>query len=300
VNRDLIIQRYDDFDFLQETIRAWDLDFHQIEQGPFDGVVAQRTGDRIETAYARFDRALEQSGSPPPASFTFAIPAARCTPFWWRNQRINVSRIAMFRPGGELDAVSAAGFEIFTLSIPERTLDELNLEQSPKEVTSVPPVALDRLRKRIVEFLRAPATGDEPPDRLVLAALRDCLAGGSVPSTARELRRRELMGRCLALLDRNPRRPVSVGDLARTLGVNERTLRRAFRDRFGIAPKAYLTSRRLNGARRELRSASHSAVRVADVARSWGFGHAGEFSVRYKAQFGESPSETLGRRPGAG
>ena len=69
--------------------------------------------------------------------------------------------------------------------------------------------------------------------------------------------------------------------------MNERTLRRAFRDRFGLSPKAYLIARRLNGAHRELVATSPWTARVAEIARSWGFPHAGQFSVRYREQFGE-------------
>jgi len=105
------------------------------------------------------------------------------------------------------------------------------------------------------------------------------------------------MDRIEAFLAAHPREPVSVQGLVQAFKVNERTLRRAFNDRFGVSPKIYLTAIRLHGAQRELRSSSPYAARVAEIARSWGFEHAGQFSVRYKAQFGESPSETLHRSP---
>lgn len=65
-------------------------------------------------------------------------------------------------------------------------------------------------------------------------------------------------------------------------------------ERFGIGPKRYLHIRRLDGARRELRSAPPEA-RVAEIAGDWGFWHMGHFAADYRNQFGELPSQTLRR-----
>jgi len=85
--------------------------------------------------------------------------------------------------------------------------------------------------------------------------------------------------------------PLTVGEISAAIGANERTLRRAFLDRFGVPPKSYLTMVRLHGARRDLRRRAPGTA-VIDVANRWGFWHMGDFARNYRRVFGELPSET--------
>ena len=94
---------------------------------------------------------------------------------------------------------------------------------------------------------------------------------------------------------RGPGEPMmSVKNLCRLTGVGERTLRYAFAESFGVSPKSYLQSRRLNAARRELRDGGTDTV-IADVANHQGFWHMGQFAADYRRMFGELPRETLAR-----
>jgi len=74
-------------------------------------------------------------------------------------------------------------------------------------------------------------------------------------------------------------------------GVGERTLQYAFRERFGLAPAAFLKARRLSAVRRRLKQEPSDAS-VADIAASFGFWHSGQFAADYRRAFGEMPSQT--------
>ena len=71
-----------------------------------------------------------------------------------------------------------------------------------------------------------------------------------------------------------------------------RTHNRAFRERFGIGPKAYLVRQRLSSVRAELLRAPADS-QIADIANGWGFWHMGQFASVYREAFGELPSATL-------
>jgi len=96
-----------------------------------------------------------------------------------------------------------------------------------------------------------------------------------------------------AALDRRPRLAHSVRGLANTVGVSERTLRRAVQAWYGVPTTTVTRTRRLHGARRELRHACPKRDSVTSIAISWGFDHVGRFAGDYRALFGELPSETL-------
>jgi AraC family ethanolamine operon transcriptional activator len=84
--------------------------------------------------------------------------------------------------------------------------------------------------------------------------------------------------------------PPSLRELCELLRVPERTLHHAFQEAFGLRPKAYLRSLRLNAAHRRLRA---GVGPVTEVATDLGMFHFGRFATEYRAIFGESPSDTL-------
>jgi AraC-like DNA-binding protein len=97
----------------------------------------------------------------------------------------------------------------------------------------------------------------------------------------------------LALADLDE--PIHISALCRTLAVSERTLRKAFRRIHGLPPCRRLRLLRLSQARRALLAADCTLTSVTEIATCFGFVELGRFSVEYKKEFGESPSQTLHR-----
>ncbi|HVS08275.1 MAG TPA: helix-turn-helix domain-containing protein [Planctomycetota bacterium] len=100
--------------------------------------------------------------------------------------------------------------------------------------------------------------------------------------------------KALALMHLSLCEPLSMGDLARQCGVPERTLNDHFRTFVGRSPIRHLRRLRLAAARKALLSAGHEAS-VTEIAHGFLFAHPGRFSERYRAAFGETPSETRRR-----
>ncbi|MCW8103553.1 AraC family transcriptional regulator [Streptomyces tauricus] len=90
-----------------------------------------------------------------------------------------------------------------------------------------------------------------------------------------------------------PQHPFTVGELAVLAGVSVRRLQEAFQQYVGMTPLAYLTDVRLTRVHDELRRGTPGEVNVSEVAHRWSFGHLGRFASRYRARFGELPSQTL-------
>ena len=85
---------------------------------------------------------------------------------------------------------------------------------------------------------------------------------------------------------------VGIAELCRIAGVERRTLLRAFHAIHATSPSRYLRRVRLNLARQSL-MAPGTGKTVTEVATRFGFRELGRFSLDYRAQFGEAPSETL-------
>jgi transcriptional regulator GlxA family with amidase domain len=105
----------------------------------------------------------------------------------------------------------------------------------------------------------------------------------------------DLVQRAEMLASANLDQPLHVAALSHTLGVSERTLRKAFNNTYGVSPCRHLRMLRLFQVRRALLSAYEQVVTVTAIATSFGFAELGRFSVEYRKVFGESPSVTLRR-----
>jgi transcriptional regulator GlxA family with amidase domain len=92
---------------------------------------------------------------------------------------------------------------------------------------------------------------------------------------------------------------ISIAALAAVARVSVSTLYASFRAHRGCSPMDRVREHRLQLARSKLLAAEQN---VAQIAFACGFEHLGRFSARYRARFGESPSQTLrsARRDGNG
>ena len=87
---------------------------------------------------------------------------------------------------------------------------------------------------------------------------------------------------------------VGVSEIAIACGISIRSLQEAFRSVWSMTPQDMLLSIRLDAARQQLlRSDGENSV--ARIAFACGFTHLGRFSLAYREQFRERPSETLRR-----
>lgn len=86
--------------------------------------------------------------------------------------------------------------------------------------------------------------------------------------------------------------PIYSSELAVQLGISVRALHDAMLRHTGMSLHRYLRLRRLWLVRRQLLEGTPS---VKASALAFGFWHFGDFSRSYRAEFGETPSETLAR-----
>lgn len=88
---------------------------------------------------------------------------------------------------------------------------------------------------------------------------------------------------------------VGFADIVAAAGCSYRGVQRGFMDAYGMSPMAYLRSIRLKQIRAVLLTAQDGSA-ISDIAKKWGFAHAGRFSQAYCREFGELPSETVRKR----
>ncbi len=88
---------------------------------------------------------------------------------------------------------------------------------------------------------------------------------------------------------------VTLADIVNASRVSGRSLLQHFLETEGVSPMRFVRNARLDQARAALQR-THSEETVTQIAAHWGFCHMGRFSSQYRQRFGETPSETLGKR----
>jgi len=107
---------------------------------------------------------------------------------------------------------------------------------------------------------------------------------------------RKIVQRVFEQVSAYPTENFSVAQLAEMAETTFQQLRKAFNECVGMAPTAWLRTRRLNLARQDLLVARTDDISVAEIAMRYSFWHLGRFSETYRNLFLEYPSQTLAAR----
>ena len=300
-----------DLDELAEVAQGWGVDFRQLNRGGFSGSLRQLAVPEAQISRVRLQGVVHQRGVAPEGYFSFAVPLRRGMDLVWRHQRIEQNQVLVYQSSGEIECTSQRDFEVLILAVSKAALggaldraghavDHRLL--SELEILPVSASLMDTLRHWISSNL--PSALDEIGLAHNPSVLRNlevegsdllarCLsASSSSPVRGRTTRRRRLVEEAVRLARDHARDVQTVAELSELSGASERTLRRAFSERFKVSPKAYLQAQKLIGVRRQLRAISSETL-IIDVANEWGFWHMGQFAADYRRHFGELPSETV-------
>jgi AraC family ethanolamine operon transcriptional activator len=303
---------FSDFDELIYAVRAWDLDFRQLDFGPLQADILQFSGTNSLMAHARFSRRFDQRGTTPPGLWTFGIFSRKCPTLVWHDQEIDNSHIVIYKPGSEIDCVSSPDFEVFTLSCHEEYLHRIaqhrGLPEIQKLAKGVDHLQVSANNLSVIRFLiREMLLAAEEPEILggrtldyyedeIFGQILSILNNSQPGQNALYLSRKKAIRKIKEFLAEHPKELLKVSSLCTICGVSERTLQYAFLEHYGVSPKKYLNNYRLNCVRRELWKSDPDLTKVNDVASLWEFWHMGQFAADYRKLFGELPSETLKKK----
>jgi AraC-like DNA-binding protein len=300
-----------DIDEFRAAVRPVNKDLTITGRGQFSASVT-----RIDAQHLWMQRSRENL----PRAWELAIPPTRTAVLFgaelassmgWRGAEIAPNEVIPARAGisGWHTLPGAANWG--SLSLPNDRLAEASIALLGRDVTPsydavalvVPPPVLNRLRRlheaagQLAES--APEIIDNPDaarglEQCLTEAMLACLdtTGVRRDTTARH-RHAAIIRRFRALTDARTDQALYLPEICKALSVNERTLHLCCQEQFGVSPKRYLFLRRLQLARRALRTAVPATGSVTEVATRYGFWELGRFAVYYKHAFGESPSTTL-------
>jgi len=317
VQEPLIIQQhFSNFDLFSSVISGYDMNVNQIGRGSFTAYLQQIKYGPISISRITSRLRVEANGMPPPGVRTFGVPTVNCQPFVWRDKQTSGNTIQIYKPGTELAMITGPAFEAIDISLTEDDFNNLNniwgfpdlarLIQH-REMVECEPAKMHELRKLLIYIC---SSIDREPDRLRQDTTLQNLISYQVPYLLAKALMTSIVHKVKATTDKRSKAiktaidyihlstdiVTSIQRICRDTCINKRTLERAFLDKYGMTPKSYLQSLRLNDAYKILLHSDPETTKVTDVALSLGYWHMSQFAADYRHLFGELPSETLKHR----
>lgn len=299
-----------DIDRFAEFFPMWTGRLDQISAGRFQGKLEFLQGSMIRVFTARINQSILLEGHPEAGMFTLYPVTREHSQSLWQRRRLCEGSVVQNGPDMQIHHRTARNVTAEAMTLPMSEMehfaqvvyrcDRWNISRSWVAIEAMP-VRFEAFRRALYAVL---AWGDTREGRGPCAEgtqiEQDCLiaAVNLIHPTADGYRRLNLPlpARSKMVLEAEEimrarlREPIGAIDLCSMLNVSERTLRLAFKERYGIGPMVYYKMLRLNAVRQSLKRTP--AVGVKPVAESWGFSHMGNFAADYRRAFGERPSET--------
>lgn len=187
----------------------------------------------------------------------------------------------------------------FVIRVPRTALAQnmslaFDRDVSPREIDDMElkPDAAFCLRRALqaldIAYNPALAASGLFDDNLVATTALCMVDAGAHGVTPPQARMREVVERACRIIRKDIKSPLSVAELARTLGVSERYLQLAFQSVFETGPKQWMLHEKLSAARRDM--LRNPSLALSRLAEDYHFSSPAHFSKAFRKMFGNYPS----------
>jgi len=293
---------------LAASFSQWQGQLEQTSSGRFDGTLYVASGKLVRVMKVVANQCVRVRGREAAGMFSAFLIADEKSATLWQGRQLTRQQVAVC--GVDTDMDHFTGRRVRNLGVtlrPEVVLDAARALLNSDDITLPPAWAmvapspdthadfesrLARLLDRgVADSSLLETTEGFHLEQDCVRSLVFTLFSGTAPQSSPPLpARSRILRRAEELMRSRLADPLGAIDLCRELGINDRTLRLAFQERYGVGPMTYYRFLRLNAVRSQLKT--HREISIADAAREFGFHHLGNFAADYRRLFGMRPSET--------
>jgi AraC family ethanolamine operon transcriptional activator len=287
---------------------GWDQTYHQLGRGRFHGRVVAGHTSSVQFAIEEWSPGLLIRGAAPAGAVVLGVLASGRERPYYHGRVLHDNEVGTLLHNEDVDLQLGQPSIVVSASIDQELVERytsavwgepLPARRVCDRIKLSSPILRAAIHQKIrgmCELARCAPTQlrDERVARIVEYEVLDAFLMG-IQSPTREPRlaeRNRAARQALDYLMAHLNQPVTFAELCAAVGVSARTLQLGCQERFGMSPKALIRSLQFDAVHKRLLRAQ-PADTVLEIARTWGFLHAGRFAVEYRRRFGESPSQTL-------
>ena len=282
----------------------------QLGQGKFRSHLAVLSTEQGDLFSDRYNVAISLYLEPPVGTVGILFPRTESGHFLAAGDDVGNDKLIVSHAGSGVDITGPSLIGSEAIAVPEARFIEMSevlspTSKRPEKMTTIGgnTAELQKLRNAVADLINQPDL--DPNGEQISNLIGQTIAWMGDSSSQWGPERLTVNGARIRVaklaqefIEEHYRERVCLEDLCRVTGVGIRTLQRCFREYFNFTISDYLSTVRLDSARRELAASHSSQDTVSSIALKHGFTHLGRFSVKIHERFGESPSAILARRDG--
>jgi AraC-like DNA-binding protein len=303
-----VATEFDAIELLEASSRnaGWEVTYRQVDGGKLQTEVELADYGELALMRERGNRRLEVAGRPPDRMLVALAPMPG-TCLTLNGISAPPDSLYLLWPDEELHVAAGPGADVISMPVP---IDDVLASAAKISAAGIDEARVAgvqccfdsaqvrALRGLMLESVESTGGIPSPAADLKLALARTLVSRANVTSEGahkRSVHCHLALKRAIEYIEGHLLTTISVVDVCDYAGVSLSTLERLFKRELGLLPSSYVRTRRLDSARRALRSRRWANRTVAEIATNCGFGHLGRFSAAYREHFGVYPSEEARR-----
>jgi len=298
---------FTDIDIYNETIKNWDLSFKLLSKNDFSADLHMIYDDNFSVVRETLTGKIDQKGSTQKGLIVFAIPINKTSLFWF-DKIIGSDTLVIFPIENNFEVISNTNSEVYVVSINENsffdTMRKAGVKKNDKIFNGKPQELFlnkdfsSRFINLLDYYLNTNLKNEKKNKALIYSitySLVEYLKSVDQKKIEIQQRKKHLaVKKAVELINNNVNQLFSIPQLCALVGVSERTLLSAFKEKYQVSPSDYIKAFRLNKVKQEIYNTQTKTI--SEIAGKYHFWHMGQFAKDFKKQFGILPSEVR-RKP---
>ena len=290
-------------DELSTSIAGLDIEYVRTSQGVGPNRVTVAKNNGMVLSLGKMGFSATANTEIPDGLVLFGLITQAASGGIWCGTQLVAGQLFVLSPGTTFVGMEPAGLAGTLLTVPVESLATMGVQLGIGEPVlrhCVEPVPYGPGAARLVADLWAATARpslvehERAATELLQSAARALAGVDAQPvAAARRLDRRKTVSDCLEFVESSGSLQPSMSELCRAANASESSVRQAFVEVYDMPPTQYFQHRLLSALRVELLHSDPHDETVTRIASSLGVTHLGRTSGRYRAVFGEVPSQTL-------
>jgi AraC family ethanolamine operon transcriptional activator len=293
---------FTDIDVYNETVKNWDLNFKLLSKSDFSSKLHMVYDTNFSVAKEKLTGKIEQKGKAQEGLIVFGIPVKNAS-FYWFDKKIKSDTIVIFPKENNFEVISDSNFEVYVVSINEKNLFNAMKKSGIKKNESIFNGKAQELflskdfSSRFINLLDyylntnlKKVKKNEALINSIIFSLVEYLNTTDQKKTPLPKGKKYFaVKKAVEIINNQINNLFSIPQLCAIVGVSERTLLSAFKEKYKVSPSQYIKAFRLNLVKQEIYNTD--TLNISEIAGKYHFWHMGQFTKDFKKQFGLLPSE---------
>lgn len=293
---------FTDVNIYNDIVNNWDLNFKLLGKSDFSAQLKMISNETFSLARQKLTGKTEQKGSTQKDFIVFGF-AVNDTSFYWFDKKADSSNIIIFPEGNNFEVVSNEDYDVFVISIHKNyffnilkdigVFTQIPLYDGKSKMLFLSKSFSNRFSKLLHHFMNSNLKNDKKNKTMIktiVTTLIEYLNETNLSYKKTKTNKKDVaLKKAVNIISDHIEDLYSIKQICAMVGVSERALLYAFKEKYKVSTSEYIKAHRLNKVKQEIYNTKTKSI--SKIAGKYNFWHMGQFAKDFKKQFGILPSE---------